>query len=79
MSEEEVRFSNEQVNALEKMMNDDLKPLIEKEITENYIPKLLITEMLKEMTKQKDNTTDTARKIFIDGSIWTLKSILRED
>lgn len=34
--EEEVRFSNEQVNAIEKMMNDDLKPLIEKEITENY-------------------------------------------
>ena len=76
---EEVRFSNEQVNALEKMMNDDLKPLIEKEIKENYIPKLLITEMLKTMTKQKENTTDTAKKIFIDGCIWTLNSILRED
>lgn len=77
--EEEVRFSTEQVNAIEKMMNDDLKPLIEKEITENYIPKLLITEMLKEMTRQKENATDGARKIFIDGCIWTLKSILKED
>ena len=77
--EEEVRFSSEQVNALEKIMNDELKPLIEKEIKENYIPKLLITEMLKGMIKQKENTTDTARKIFIDGCIWTLKSILKED
>ena len=77
--EEEVRFSNEQVNALEKIVNDELKPLIEKEIKENYIPKLLITEMLKEMTKRKENTTDTARKIFIDGCIWSLNSILKGD
>lgn len=73
---EEVKFSNEQINAIEKMMYDDVKPLIEKEIKDNYIPKLLITEMLKEVTKKKESTTDTAKKIYIDGCIWILNSIL---
>lgn len=76
---EEVKFSNEQINALEKMMNTDLKPMICKEIEDNFIPRALPEGMLKVIKehKQKLNEIYRDRHFFYDGCIYALEEILK--
>lgn len=75
----EVKFSNEQINALEKMMNTDLKPMICKEIEDNFIPRALPEGMLKIMKKHKKECDERnrARQLFYDGCIYALEEILK--
>ena len=74
----EVKFSNEQINALEKMMNTDLKPMIRKEIEDNFIPRALPEGMLKVIKehKQKLNERYRGMHLFYDGCIYALEEIL---
>ena len=76
---EEVKFSNEQINALEKMMNKDLKPMICKEIEDNFIPRTLPESMLKVIKKHKQelNKIYRERHLFYDGCIYALEEILK--
>ena len=77
--EDEVRFSKEQINALENMLKGDIVPLINTEIRNNYIPKLLVEEILKECKKQKEENKDRVRDIFYQGCIYTCEVILKEE
>lgn len=76
---EEVKFSNEQINALEKMMNTDLKPIICKEIEDNFIPRALPEGVLKVIKKQKQELNEIyhERHLFLDGCIYVLEEILK--
>ncbi|MBO6243308.1 MAG: hypothetical protein J6O41_01895 [Clostridia bacterium] len=76
---EEVKFSNEQINALEKMMNTDLKPMICKEIEDNFIPRALPEGILKVIKKHKQELSERylGRHLFYDGCIYALEEILK--
>ena len=63
--EDEVRFSKEQINALENMLKGDIVPLINTEIRNNYIPKLLVEEILKECKKQKEEASTHQKDVFV--------------
>ena len=76
--EDEVRFSKEQINALENMLKGDIVPLINTEIRNNYIPKLLVEEILEECKKQKEENKDRVRDIFYQGCIYTCEIILKD-
>lgn len=77
--EDEVRFSKEQINALENMLKGDIVPLINTEIRNNYIPKLLVEEILEECKKQKEENKDRVRDIFYQGCIYTCEAILKKE
>ena len=77
--EDEVRFSKEQMNAIENMLKKDIVPLINTEIKDNYIPRILIKEILKEIKKTKENNKDHAKDIFLSGCIYTCEAILKKD
>lgn len=77
--EDEVKFSKEQINALENMLKGDIVPLINTEIRNNYIPKLLVEEILEECKKQKEENKDRVRDIFYQGCIYTCEVILKEE
>ena len=76
--EDEVKFSIEQMNALENMLKKDIVPLINTEIKNNYIPRLLVEEILEECKKQKKENKNYARDIFYQGCIYTCEIILKE-
>lgn len=75
--EDEVKFSKEQMNAIENMLKKDIVPLINTEIKNNYIPRLLVEEILEECKKQKEDNKDHARDIFYKGCIYTCEIILK--
>lgn len=77
--EDEVRFSKEQINALENMLKGDIVPLINTEIRNNYIPKLLVEEILEECKKQKEENKDRVRDIFYQGCIYACEAILKKE
>lgn len=77
--EDEVRFSKEQMNAIENILKSDIVPLINTEIKDNYIPRMLVEGMLKEVKKQKEENKDYAKNIFLDGCIYTCEFILKKD
>ena len=77
--ENEVRFSKEQMNAIESMLKGDIVPLINTEIKNNYIPKLLVEKILEECKKQKKENKNYARDIFYQGCIYTCEIILKEE
>lgn len=76
---EEVKFSNEQINALEKILNTDVTPLICKEIGDNFIPRALPEGMLKVIKKHKQELSERyrGRHLFYDGCIYALEEILK--
>lgn len=77
--EDEVKFSIEQMNAMENILKKDIVPIINTEIKNNYIPRLLIEEILEECKKQKEENKDRARDIFYQGCIYTCEIILKEE
>lgn len=77
--EDEVKFSIEQMNALENMLKKDIVPLINTEIKNNYIPRLLVEEILAGCKKQKEENKDYARDLFYQGCIYTCEIILKEE
>ena len=77
--EDEVKFSIEQMNAMENILKKDIVPIINTEIKNNYIPRLLIEEILEECKKQKEENQDCARDIFYQGCIYTCEIILKEE
>ena len=77
--EYEVKFSKEQVNALENILKGDIIPLINTEIKNNYIPRLLVEEILEECKKQKEENKDRARDLFYQGCIYICELILKEE
>lgn len=76
--EDEVKFSKEQINAIENMLKKDVVPLINAEIKNNYIARLLVEEILEECKKQKEENKDCVRDIFYQGCIYTCEIILKE-
>lgn len=77
--EEEVKFSKEQINALEKILKGDIVPLINTEIKNNYINRLLVEKILEECKKQKEENKDRARDTFYQGCIYTCEIILKKE
>lgn len=77
--EDEVRFTTEQMNTLENMLKKDIVPLINTEIKNNYIPRLLVEGILEECKKQKEGNKDRARDIFYQGCIYICEFILKEE
>lgn len=77
--EDEVKFSKEQINALENILKGDIVPLINTEIKNNYIPRLLVEEILEECKKQKEENKDCIRDIFYQGCIYTCEFILKDE
>ena len=76
---DEVKFSKEQMNAIENMLKKDIVPLINTEIKNNYIPRLLVEEILEECKKQKEDNKDCARDIFYQGCMYTCEIILKKE
>ena len=77
--EDEVKFSKKQMNAIENMLKADIVPLINAEIKNNYIPRLLVEEILGECKKQKEENKDCVRDIFYQGCMYTCEIILKEE
>ena len=77
--ENEVRFSKEQMNAIESMLKGDIVPLINTEIKNNYIHRLLVEKILEECKKQKEENKDRARDTFYQGCIYTCEIILKKE
>lgn len=77
--EDEVKFSKEQMNALESILKIDIVPLINTEIENNYIPRLLVEEILKECKKEREKNKDCAKDIFYQGCIYTCEAILKKE
>ena len=77
--ENEVKFSIEQINALENIVKKDIIPLINTEIKNNYIPRILVEEILEECKKQKEENKDRVRDIFYQGCIYTCEAILKKE
>ena len=53
--------------------------IINTEIRKNYIPKLLVEEILEECKKQKEENKDRVRDIFYQGCIYTCEAILKKE
>ena len=77
--EDEVRFSKEQMNAIENMLKSDIVPPINTEIKDNYIPRMLVEGILKEVKKQKEENKEQSKDIFLDGCIHICEFILKKD
>ena len=72
-------LTKEQMNAIENMLKKDIVPLINTEIKNNYIPKLLVEAILEECKKQKEENKDYTRDSFYQGCIYTCEIILKDE
>jgi hypothetical protein len=73
-----ISFSEEQLKLLEKILKEELTELAE-DIKKQTIPKVYIEKQL-ELLKEKYNIeTNPSRKLFIEGGIFNLKFLLKED
>lgn len=79
---EKVEFSEEQLKVLENLMNKELQPVIIKEIKDNYIPKMFVSELLKNIKTlelEQKLPENSGRKYFLDGVITGLTMALSFD
>lgn len=79
---EEVEFSEEQLKAIKNLMDKELQPVIIKEIKDNYIPKMFVSELLKDIKAlelEQKLPENSGRKYFLDGAITGLTMALSFD
>lgn len=79
---EEVEFSEEQLKAIKNLMDKELQPVIIKEIKDNYIPKLFVSELLKNIKAlelEQKLPGNSGKKYFLDGVITGLTMALSFD
>jgi glycerol kinase len=78
----EPEFTKEQLEYIQKTLNEELGK-IKNEIDKNYIPRIMVEGMLEgmlEVTKEMKSKCDTKfRELFVDGAIWALQEVLKED
>lgn len=71
----EPQFTEEQIEFIEKILKEEASKLIV-DMQNNYIPKILVEQMLKVAKEQKLKCDTGAKESFIDGAIFALKKIL---
>lgn len=71
----EPQFTEEQIEYVRKILKEELSKLTV-DIQNNYIPKILVEQMLKVSKEQKLKCDTGAKESFIDGAIFALKKIL---
>lgn len=77
---EEVEFSEEQLKAIKNLMDKELQPVIIKEIKDNYIPKVFVSELLKNIKDMKEKTPENSgRAYFLQGVTTGLEMALSFD
>lgn len=73
----EPQFTEEQIEYVRKILKEELSKLIV-DMQNNYIPKILVEQMLKVTKEQKLKCDTGVKKPFIDGAIFALEKILGE-
>lgn len=73
----EPQFTEEQIEYVRKILKEELSKLTV-DMQNNYIPKILVEQMLKVAKEQKLKYDTGANELFIDGAIFTLERILGE-
>lgn len=63
------------IENLKEILYNEVGPMIKKELDENYIPKIYVTELL-EYTQKLKREDSNINKSFLDGSIYALKILL---
>ena len=71
----EPQFTEEQIKYVRKILKEELSKLTV-DIQNNYIPKILVEQMLKVAKEQKLKCDTGAKESFIDGAIFAFKKIL---
>lgn len=76
--EKEVMFTNEQVEAIKEILEEELGKL-KKEIDKDYIHRVIIEKMLDTTKKEKLKNTDIGSGMFIDGMIYAFEEVLKKE
>ena len=76
MKKEEVKFSEEQIECLKEIMQDEVATLMKEEIQQNYIPRTMIEGRLKILKEQKLKCDTKFRELYVDGAMWALQEVL---
>lgn len=63
------------IENLKEILYNELGPMIEKALDENYIPKIYVTSLL-EYTQKLKREDSNINKSFLEGSIHVLKILL---
>lgn len=73
-----MEFTDEQLEYIRKVLNEELEPL-KKDVQENYVPKIVIKKLLEHTKKQKEIIKDKLKLIYLDGIIFALEELLKND
>ena len=73
-----MEFTDEQLEYIKKVLNEELEPL-KKDVQENYVPKIGIKKLLEHTKKQKETIKDKLKLIYLDGIIFALEELLKND
>ena len=73
-----MEFTDEQLEYIKKVLNEELEPL-KKDVQENYVPKIVIKKLLEHTKKQKETIKDKLKLIYLDGIIFALEELLKND
>ena len=73
-----MEFTDEQLEYIKKVLNEELEPL-KKDVQENYVPKIVIKNLLEHTKKQKEIIKDKLKLIYLDGIIFALEELLKND
>ena len=73
-----MEFTDEQLEYIKKVLNEELEPL-KKDVQENYVPKIVIRKLLEHTKKQKEMIKDKLKLIYLDGIIFALEELLKND
>ena len=79
MDKEGVKFSAEQIEVLEEIMQDEVAKLIKEEIQQNYIPRILVEGMFEKLKEYKTECDTKFRELYIDGAIYALQEVLKRE
>ena len=73
-----MEFTDEQLEYIKKVLNEELEPL-KKDVQENYVPKIVIKKLLEHTKNQKETIKDKLKLIYLDGIIFALEELLKND
>lgn len=77
---EEVEFTEKQLEYVKKILNEELEPL-KKDVRENYVPKVVITQLLNhtEKLRKEEKGLEAMKYTYLDGMIFAFKELLKKD
>lgn len=75
MKKEEVKFSEEQIECVKEILQEEMATLI-KEMEQNYIPRTMVEGMLKILKEQKLKCDTKFRELYVDGAISAIQEVL---